>query len=274
MTIVSETLMKYDFYLKWRLNYNCNYDCPYCIQRRSKCKERHQADRNYDILGTANKIANLIRPNMLIELSGGEISLVKEVPEIVALFKSKGADVKCITNLSRNWEFYKDFTALRASFHPSNASVNEFIDKLTKLKSNGVEVSAEVVISPKSPEIDNEKKRVVQKWCEENNIEITVDFDRFEDKKLNSNPKSEGRKYMLYVDGKPVPKQEVLDEEGLLRTEGKKCYRGVNSIYVILDEVSICPNNPHNQLGWYEEPTICKYRLCGDIRCVPYILKD
>lgn len=269
MFFVPEVLMKYDYYIKWRISYECNYHCEYCLQNRNKCKERRN-EQSYDIIGTANKIADMICPKTLIELVGGEISIVKEVPEIVSLFKSKGADVKCLTNLSNDWTFYKDFTELRASFHPSQCDMEEFKNKLLNLKSNGVIVGAEVVLSPVSSEENNQKKMDFAKWCEDNGIEITIDTDRFDEVVKSLRPNPIKRDYYYYVDGVKTKKKELLDEKGMFESHDCNCYIGVNSTMIIFDKISVCNGNEHTEFKWYDKPQKCKYDHCGNMTCMAF----
>lgn len=269
MVVVPEILTKYDYYIKHRLTYECNYHCEYCIQHRNFCQKRRN-EQPYNVMETVHKILEMIRPNTLIELVGGEISIVKEVPEMVKLYREKGADVKCLTNLSNDWTFYKDFTEIRASFHPSQCDMEDFKNKLLNLKSNGVIVGTEVVLSTVSTEENNQKKMDFAKWCEDNGIEITIDTDRFDEmaKSLRPNPLKHHCYY--YVDGVKTEKKSLLDENGMFESYGCNCYIGVNSTLIIFDKISVCNGNKHKEFKWYDKPQKCEYGHCGNMTCMGF----
>lgn len=269
MKIIPEVLTVFDYYIKWRITYKCNYHCEYCIQSRNDCL-RSRNEQPYDVMETANKIANMIRPNTLVELVGGEISTVKEIPEITALFKSKGASLKCLTNLSNDWSFYKDFTEIRASFHPSQCNMQEFESKLIALRQIGVKVGAEVVMSSVSSEENNNKKFEFASWCHENDIPITIDTDRWDEKSraLRANPLEHHAYY--YIDGILTDKKAFLDEEGMFNCGGCKCYLGVNSQIIVLDHIDACKNKEHTEFKWYDEPQQCRYGKCGHRKCMSF----
>lgn len=266
--LISEILTQYDYSIKWRITYKCNYQCEYCIQRKNHCLENHR-ETDYDKLEVARKVADLIRPKTIIELIGGDISVVKEIPEISKMFKEKGAFVKATTNLSQPWEFYKDFSWVRGSFHASQCDMEEFKTKLLKLRESGVQVSTEVVFSGESKPEDEEKKQKFWMWAEQEGIPITIDLDRWHPTYKTVTQKQIKTQSYYYFNGERITRSTLLSESGFYETFGKKCYRGVNTMYISLGQVSVCPTHKNQGFQWSDTPDICHYRKCRDILCIP-----
>lgn len=228
--------------IKWRITYDCNFQCSYCIQ--NKCRKDNM---DFDIFSTAERIEKLIQKskqkNVELMLIGGEVSLlplvdiIKKIPSVTLLHIT--------TNLSADVDFYNrlnDIVPLKlcASFHDEYFELDDFISKFEKINCENKVI--ETVLNSKTENLVNE---LVEK-CKVKGIDYLIDSDRMEcdkQKLISSNTKPRlkvtfengvekiyNNKYDMFSDS-DIP-FIYSKETYLLKTGGMICNRGFNYLYI------------------------------------------
>jgi len=135
------------FNLTYNVTRSCNYHCPYCMQLKKPIK-----DTNPKLIELISKQINKTikdlkqqGKNIDFHLIGGEVSIY-DIKNLIL----KNIDLSniyrfsMVTNLSRSAEYYDELfkyltdnnveIRIKASFHPTETSKEDFINKLLKLK--------------------------------------------------------------------------------------------------------------------------------------------
>jgi len=188
--------------IKWRMTDDCNYDCSYCIRKITKWRE-HQSLDNYkkdeeNCLSICSEVARVIKelPGWVkLDLIGGEPSLLDLHSILEKLFKECGEKLKRVnltTNMTMSADYYNDLTQLcynygseigiTCSWHGDFISLDEFIEKFSKIKSptNQKGIRIEAVSRVNNQE---EIQRLID-ICEKNNYSYFIERDFFADKKI------------------------------------------------------------------------------------------
>lgn len=148
------------------LTLSCNFRCSYCINRFSDLllRPRLQAE---DWINFINRIKT--RPDLPISLQGGEPTLHPEFYDIVNNIDKKiPLDLLTNGNFDVNYfmshihpdRFKRDapYASIRFSFHPSQMSFLQLIDKATALQQNGYSVGIWAIDHPENEKAINEAR--------------------------------------------------------------------------------------------------------------------
>lgn len=142
------------FNLTYNVTRSCNYHCPYCMQLKKPIK-----DTNPKLIELISKQINKTikdlkqqGKNIDFHLIGGEVSIY-DIKNLIL----KNIDLSniyrfsMVTNLSRSAEYYDELfkylidnnvdIRIKASFHPTETSKEDFFNKLLKLKKYNIIVS-------------------------------------------------------------------------------------------------------------------------------------
>lgn len=175
----------------FNLTYNttkcCNYHCPYCMQGNKPKK-----DTNPILIEKISKEINKIIRNLKqqgknidFHLIGGEVSIY-DIKNLIL----KNIDLSniyrfsMVTNLSRSVEYYKELfeyliqnkvnVRIKASFHPTEVSEKDFVNKIKNLKDYNIIPS---LLITKNEEI-NESVYSMYNKLKEINIQPSVSVER------------------------------------------------------------------------------------------------
>jgi len=175
------------FNLTYNVTECCNYHCPYCMQGNKPKK-----DTNSILIEKISKEINKIicklkqqGKNIDFHLIGGEVSIY-DIKNLIL----KNIDLSniyrfsMVTNLSRSVEYYKELLnylkenkvniRIKASFHPTEVSEENFINKIKSLKDYNIIPS---LLLTKNEEI-NECVYNVYNKLKEINIQPSVSVER------------------------------------------------------------------------------------------------
>lgn len=176
------------FNLTYNVTECCNYHCPYCMQGNKPKK-----DTNPILIEKISKEINKIiyklkqqgKKNIDFHLIGGEVSIY-DIKNLIL----KNIDLNniyrfsMVTNLSRSIEYYKELLnylkenkvniRIKASFHPTEVSEENFINKIKSLKDYNIIPS---LLLTKNEEINNCVYNVYNK-LKEINIQPSVSVER------------------------------------------------------------------------------------------------
>lgn len=195
----------------FNLTYNttkcCNYHCPYCMQGNKPKK-----DTNPILIEKISKEINKIIYNLKqqgknidFHLIGGEVSIY-DIKNLIL----KNIDLSniyrfsMVTNLSRSVEYYKELfdyliqnnvdIRIKASFHPTEVSEEDFVNKIKNLKDYNIIPS---LLITKNEEI-NESVYSMYNKLKEINIQSSVSVER-----INGIP----------IDASSIKNKEILSED-------------------------------------------------------------
>lgn len=165
----SRELVTNNFVVNWCMGNQCNYRCSYCNPTLNS------GDRSWVTIDIVKKITNELLSHMeqteskkkiIFELTGGEITLNKDLPEILKFLKEKGCDTCLISNASQSIEYwhrlskYLDYCIF--SFHADHCRKDHFLNVLSTLRDN-VNLVTEIMMHPEKydlcKEIGNEISR-------------------------------------------------------------------------------------------------------------------
>lgn len=189
---------EHDFIIKWRLTDKCNYQCSYCLRRKSASDFEITEE---EMLQAAEQINNLCKnKKSKVDLIGGEPSLLD-----LSKICSKLSDAQTIhitTNLSQTVEYYRQVASscnrliMTASFHEEYADFDEFFGKIAELSE--IKICLEMVSTESNSEI---VEKFISK-CEENGYTYMVENDlRFEQQNIKQSNKNEYRYKLVFDDG-------------------------------------------------------------------------
>lgn len=214
-------------YLKWRLTYMCNYNCPYCIQTKQKVKEDFDGEKLKEeearALSMTEKIDNFLsRINtegkpVVLEIVGGEETLFDLVTLISNIKNEHLAKIILITNGSKPADYFYNLAEylhtrncllnVTMSYHDTQITFDEFTYKATQLNKVVDEFSCEYISRR-----DNQEN--VQKFIdtlEEEGIDYVVEPDKSDESLAermkgelivtsNFTNRGEAEYYVTYVD--------------------------------------------------------------------------
>lgn len=207
----------------------CNYHCPYCMQG----KKPHKDTCPSLIEKIAKKINNVLyelkqqEKNIDFHLIGGEVTIynIKElILENIDL--SNIYRFSMVTNLSNSTEYYKNIfnylnknnvnIKIKASYHPTEVSKENFISKLNDLKEYNIIPSLLITENEKINEYvyemyDSLKNINIQPSVSVERInDIPINIDFLKNKKIIS---EDNCKFHIYYDN---DKKEILTKYELL----------------------------------------------------------
>ncbi len=125
----SSSLHKNYVVVNWCMGNTCNYACSYCPE------SLHSATQPWpsfeDVKPFLDKvIEHYSGKNIYFELTGGEVSLWKDLPLAADYLKSRGCKIGIISNGSRSLEFFgklvEKIDHICLSFHPESAKEEHF----------------------------------------------------------------------------------------------------------------------------------------------------
>ena len=175
------------FNLTYNVTECCNYHCPYCMQGNKPKK-----DTNPILIEKISKEINKIicklkqqGKNIDFHLIGGEVSIY-DIKNLIL----KNIDLSniyrfsMVTNLSRSVEYYKELLnylkennvniRIKASFHPTEVSAEDFVNKIKSLKDYNIIPS---LLITKNEEINNYVYNIYNK-LKEIDIQPSVSLER------------------------------------------------------------------------------------------------
>ena len=175
------------FNLTYNVTECCNYHCPYCMQGNKPKK-----DTNPILIEKVSKEINKIiyklkqqDKNIDFHLIGGEVSIY-DIKNLIL----KNIDLSniyrfsMVTNLSRNVEYYKELfeyltqnkvnIRIKASYHPTEVSKEDFFNKIKNLKNYNIIPS---LLLTKNEEI-NKYVYDIYNSLKEINIQPSVSVER------------------------------------------------------------------------------------------------
>lgn len=175
------------FNLTYNVTECCNYHCPYCMQGNKPKK-----DTNPILIEKISKEINKIiyklkqqDKNIDFHLIGGEVSIY-DIKNLIL----KNIDLSniyrfsMVTNLSRNVEYYKELfeyltqnkvnIRIKVSFHPTEVSAEDFVNKIKYLKDYNIIPS---LLITKNEEI-NKYVYDIYNSLKEINIQSSVSVER------------------------------------------------------------------------------------------------
>ena len=177
------------FNLTYNVTECCNYHCPYCMQGNKPKK-----DTNPILIEKISKEINKIiyklkqqDKNIDFHLIGGEVSIY-DIKNLIL----KNIDLSniyrfsMVTNLSRSVEYYKELLSylkennvnirIKASFHPTEVSAEDFVNKIKSLKNYNIIPS---LLLTKNEEI-NKYVYDIYNSLKEINIQLSVSVERID----------------------------------------------------------------------------------------------
>lgn len=257
--------------IKWRLTYDCNYHCSYCIQEWLKSRQLE-----FDMKETAKKINNLVSKSPFnkaeVGFVGGEVSLLdlKTLQDLMPNVTS----FSITTNLSAPVDYYNSLRNLYliASYHYEFVDLDEFVDKFDKIQVDKKKI--EVVLTE-----DNKEQvyRLVE-ICKKKGFYIQVDEDRRIQTKLQTAPTSIKipRIKVEFDDGKEeyfntkfdmlYDKRINTNSKNAFIAKGMKCSQGYDFIHIMGDKIWDCGGD-YTLDNYTFHYNICKSgcTLCGRI---------
>lgn len=216
----------------WVLNYNCNYNCPICLDLK-KIKLNPEFSRlDCDIL--ASKLSKLGQ-NWSVTLSGGEPFIHPQIDELLDELYKKKISVKIQTNLSLIFSLqkfpYTNIYEIEASVHAqmkTEKQISEFIERVLLLREIGYYVKPTYILLPNNKEIT--LKHI--KEFKENNIELWVRPFKDTRGKYNGGiyPRdySDEDKEILQIDGINI---DYFKSKSWEFYTGERCSSGRNLIF-------------------------------------------
>jgi len=135
-------------YIEYQPSLFCNYRCPYCIQQGCNTNFTNQKK----VYMMADLIASKIKDNLNLGLIGGEVT-VYNVERIIKNFKTLkkltiitnlSASIDKLLSLSNYCNENKIILKIVASYQYVDKDI--FLDKIKKLKKNGVKISCSIVV--------------------------------------------------------------------------------------------------------------------------------
>lgn len=265
--------------IKWRITYDCNYQCSYCYQKTACNTDLGELD----YLEIARKINTLIQKSgkkkVKLYLIGGEVTLLpledilQELPKIETLHIT--------TNFSKNAEYFNNLRKyvknldVCFSFHSEYVSVNEFIEKLRPLDKK-INKKVEMVFNDNTAQVNYQ---LIERL---NELEIPYDCDK--DKLSNVTveiPEStteerikvtlENNKVKHYRNKNDLFYDKEVDcrDNKYLRLKGQTCSFGYSYLYIKGDKLqSYCDGTRTEIEDWQSAKRVCEKdgcTLCGEI---------
>jgi len=256
---------KYDFIVKWRVTYACNYHCSYCYQNE-RCNKNFE--RPFDLIETAKKIDDLIKrvgaKKPMIMMIGGEASLLP----LNEIKWTTNPDIHITTNFSAPIEYYNSIPDLElcTSYHHEYNTPEAFYNKFKQL--NVKNKFVEMVYNDDTKEDVN----ALIKLLDKDGFKYIVDYDRLQIDKavpvvsLMKEPR-------VIFKGVPYDnKQDIFGTNKYLPTTGYRCNMGLTYCYIKGDVAfqttdTDCKNKVNIE-DWKPHSRICQCTgctICGAI---------
>lgn len=214
------------FNLTYRVTNVCNYHCPYCMQGNDKPKKDTTPELIQIISKKINEVIKELHSygkKIDFHLIGGEVSIY-DIKNLIL----KNIDFyniyrfSMVTNLSRDVEYYKDLFSylknqkvdirIKASFHPTETTKEEFINKLIELKE--FKVIASLLITEKKyyniEEMYNELTKL--------EIPVSVSVERINGEPITTNSNLIDKDKCLFHVTYDNGKTELLEKYTLLKS--------------------------------------------------------
>lgn len=140
----------YPIYILWEITQRCNYWCSYCDQYARK-----QSELSWDNIKKILYKLESSNHNIIIDLFGGEPTLNSNYLKILDYLKT--SKIKCITtsNGYKNKQFFQEIVdkystkfEFTLSYHHECSKIDEFVEKINILGSNGVKVNVTYICHP------------------------------------------------------------------------------------------------------------------------------
>lgn len=252
------------FNLTYNVTKCCNYHCPYCMQGNKPKK-----DTNPILIERISKEINKVictlkqqGKNIDFHLIGGEVTIY-DIKELI--LKNINLEniyrFSMVTNLSRSVNYYRELfeylienkvnIRIKASFHPTEISEEEFLDKIKKLKKYNIIVSL-LITKEKFYNIYKFYKELLKNKIEvsvsverENGVSINIAYLTSEEKNIISKDKC--KFHVLYDNGskKILTKYELLNN--IKTTSGYICDINSNKLLIgSRGEIKNCCSQQNN----------------------------
>ncbi len=134
----------------------CTYDCSYCHQD-NKSGSVPWVDINCAVAAVEEIFRVYQRPpfnknKIHFELLGGEVTVWKDIDQLLKKIHSLGGETSLMTNASRSLRWWEDFSCylsyVTISFHPESAEKEHVISVANTLAQRGIPVNFQVVMLP------------------------------------------------------------------------------------------------------------------------------
>lgn len=234
--------------INWCLGNTCNYSCSYCPEWL------HSGANSWPSLEDVIRFVDQVfahygnRKKFFFELTGGEISLYKDLPKLLLHLREKGARVGLISNGARSLDFWRKIQPnvhqVCLSFHPESAKSDHFL-AVVRLLSETMRTHVNVMMSPDHFETCRSLSEEVVKIP---NISITLQpliFDLAGD----LYPYSEEQKNFMSVQQRALEKsiQFTKSFEGY---RGDMLCKGSSGRQFQVASHSFVSSNHHRWKGW------------------------
>lgn len=227
------------FNITYHVTETCNYHCPYCFNLKKPKKDTSP----FLIENISKKINSIIKEiknkNIDFHLIGGEVTIF-DIKNLIL----KNIDLNnlyrfsLVTNLSRDVKYYEELlqdinirTRVKASFHPTEISKDEFLQKIIKLQKYNIIVS---LLITKQYYYDVEKFYNKLKRL---NIPVSVSVERVDGIPINTDSKIIDKDMCKFTITYDNDGQKVLTKYALLNElktlKGYKC--DANNSRLIID---------------------------------------
>lgn len=136
--------------VNWCIGNTCNYSCSYCP------KDLHDGSKPWYDLEVAKSFCQRVIDHfagrkVYFELTGGEVTAWKHLPELCGFLKERGSRIGIISNGSRSLEFWKQLAPLLdhvcLSYHPEAARTEHF-SNVVRFVSQHLRTHVNIMMSP------------------------------------------------------------------------------------------------------------------------------
>ena len=208
----------------WDIHYVCNYRCPYCwFDGKWEGLKSHNC---YPVLEEIIRSWKRIYEkygSVRIEITGGEPFLFPKFEELIKNL-SEFHYIGISTNLSKDFELNeinKERIMVSPSFHPLEADLNKFLERVKKLKDKGIiGCGSYVAWPPNLKMIDKYRKIFTRSGAR---LEVQPFYGRYQGKSYPDGYTEEEKKLISYYAGARGGKKY---EPKVIRQKGKICAAG------------------------------------------------
>lgn len=215
---IKQDMGEYDFFIKWRMTWQCNLMCPYCVRGKGT-KEVNQDRLQFEFeklkktaITLSQKIDEITFDNIKIELIGGEVTIFDLVEILKGFTTKKNITFHLTSNMSKDAEYYKELAtfikskgynlSITCSYHYLSQSLDSFIFKCNAIKNDVLHLMTEM------PSLEENQKEVQDFYerVQKENLEYAIEGDfrvdgTLKDLFIASSRKENPRVTVTYDDG-------------------------------------------------------------------------
>lgn len=239
------TIIDLDEYatIKLRLTDYCNYNCSYCIRKKSIKQEGFMLDDENCLkyIDDYNRIIDELKAKtnkpVKVDLIGGEVTILPYLSKLIS--KLKADRINITTNLSNPLPIDSRIS-ITASFHPEFTDLDTFFKSVVFYKDKFKNFKVETVSFTNSTHIEEFIKK-----AKEIKVAYMVEEDLLDTTKTGKACSSNKPKPRYKVDGKYYnTRNEFLKKHGTngwgIIIKDEYCSRDVDYVYIEQGEVSSC----------------------------------